>query len=286
MLLEDIFKDLNSPSGKWVRRFLKPIAWPSINRFANIATSFDWYVENAGFREAMRQILPWFVSHVEVQGADNAPEEGPLLVVSNHPGTYDSLVITANLPRNDLKIIAGGFPLLRGLPHAREHFIFIEEDIHSRMAVVRAAIRHLQVGGSLLIFPSGRVEPDPASLPGAFEAMKNWSPSLDIFLRSVPQTKVLLAIVSDVLSPKFLNSPLIRLWRGMRNPQTTAEVLQVLIQMIFPGRVDLVPRLSFGLPLDIDALSDREDGAALRDTIISQAQSLLAEHCLVQTGQI
>ena len=280
-ILDDIFKDLDSSfARRWLRRFLEPIAWPSANRFAEIASRFDQYVMRSGFRDAMSQILPNFVSGFEVCGDNRIPEDGPLLVVSNHPGTYDSLVIAAALPRNDLNIIASGFPVLRRLPSASKHLIFASEDIHERMAVVRSAIRHLRDGGSLLIFPGGRVEPDPAVLPGAEESMSVWSPSLEVFLSRVPQTRVLVTIVSGVLAPNFLNSPLIRLWRGMRDPQTVAEVIQVVTQMLFPKRIQLKPKITFGLPMTLDELHKWGGSQGIIGSIIGRAKQLLEEHDL------
>jgi hypothetical protein len=279
-LLDDMFKEFNTSRRKWVRRLLEPIAWPSVTRFARIAATFDQYVANYGFREGMQRILPFFVGGMEISGAEYVPAEGPLLVVSNHPGTYDSLVITAGLPRNDLNIVASGYPFLQNLPSASQHMIFTTNEIHSRMAAVRCSIRHLRNGGSLLIFPGGRVEPDPASLPGATEAIKNWSPSIELLLRKVPQTRVLVTIVSGVLAPFFLRSPLIKLWRGTRDPQTVAEALQVITQMLFPKMVNLIPRISFGSPLTFDDL-DAATGEyqSVINSVIDKARGLLTEHC-------
>ena len=173
----------------------------------------------------MRRIMPYFVTDLRVWGQSNVPADGPLLIISNHPGTYDSIAISAALPRNDLKIIAGGYPFLRQMPSASQHLLFVSADIQERMTSLRNAIRHLKQGSSLLIFPSGRVEPDPAVLPGASQAMSTWSPSLELILRQVPEAQVLITIASGVISPRFLESPLVRFWREKRDPQTVAEVL-------------------------------------------------------------
>lgn len=279
-LLDDMFKEFNTKRWGWIQRILEPIAWPSVTRFASIAATFDRYVANYGFREAMQKILPFFVGGMEITGAEHVPAEGPLLVVSNHPGTYDSLVITAGLPRNDLNIFALGYPFLQNLPSASQHMIFTTDEIHTRMAAIRSSIRHLRDGGSLLIFPGGRVEPDPASLPGATEAIENWSPSIALLLRKVPQTRVLVTIVSGVLAPFFLRSPLIQLWRGTRDPQTVAEALQVITQMLFPKMVNLIPRISFGSPITFDDLDAAAgDYQRVINSIIDKAKCLLTEHC-------
>ena len=129
------------------------------------------------------------------------------------------------------------------------------------------------------MFPSGRVDPDPACLPGAPEAMSSWSSSIELFLKKVPHVKVLPTIVSGVLSPKFLNNPLIRAWRGIRDPQAAAEVVQVIIQMLFPQKVRLVPRISFGVAKTREELNSLcAEGKDTLTSIIDEAKQLLSEH--------
>jgi hypothetical protein len=275
-LFDDMFKDLADSHGAWLARLLQLLAGPSVTRFAEIAATFDDHVKRLGFNEAMRQITPYFVSDIDVNGEEEIPTEGPLLVISNHPGTYDSIAISAALPRNDLKIIASGFPFLQRLPTASQHLIFVSAAVQERMATVRNAIRHLQQGKSLLIFPSGRVEPDPAVLPGASQSMTTWSPSLELILRRVPETRVLVTITSGVLSPSFIHNPLIKIWREKRDPQAVAEVIQVIIQMLFPGRVRLTPHISFDLPLTLTELVNCTEGDSIITSIICRARQKLA----------
>jgi 1-acyl-sn-glycerol-3-phosphate acyltransferase len=102
---------------------------------------------------------------MEVQGFEHIPSDGPLLVVANHPGMMDGLVITANLPRPDLKIIASAMPIFTELQAMKEHLIYTTRNTFERLAVVRQAIQHLREDGAVLIFPRGIIEPDPAILP-------------------------------------------------------------------------------------------------------------------------
>lgn len=284
-LLDDMLKDLLNSRREWIAGLLRVLAWRSTTRFAEIAAIFDDYVGRLGFNEAMRQIMPYFISDIFVHGADAVPAEGPLLVISNHPGTYDSIAISAALPRNDLKIVASGFPFLRRLPAASQHLIFVSDAMQGRIASVRSAIRHLREGKTLLIFPSGRVEPDPAVLPGASQSMSAWSPGLELILQRVPETQVLITIASGVLSPIFLNNPLIRLWREKRDPQAVAEVIQVLVQMLFPHRVQLAPRVSFDPPLTLPELADCDGSDSLLNSIICRARQKLARQRL-ETGMV
>jgi hypothetical protein len=276
-ILDDIFKDFEY-SRKWVRKVLEPLAWPSAHRFAAICARFDETVAYAGFREAMRELLETLVSDVSHDGVEHVPKEGSLLIVSNHPGSYDSLAIAASLPRDDLQIIATGFPLLRRLPNTRRHLIFTDPQTGSNYSVVRAAIRHLKDGGALLIFPSGRVEPDPAVMPGALEALRAWSPSIELLLRRVPETKTQIVIVSGVLAPVFLHTPLVRLLKGIRDPQMIAEVTQIFTQMLFTQWIQIKPSISFGVPKTVEELLQNSE--TLYHSVISEAGRLLDDHIL------
>jgi hypothetical protein len=124
-----------------------------------------------------------WVGNVTTRGAENIPEAGPLLVVSNHVGAYDILVVPAQINRPDLKIISSDIHYLKSLPHACEHLIFLTDDPHDRMTATRAGIRHLQGGSALLLFGTGRIDPDPAFSAEAEKHLEKWSPSIDLFLR-------------------------------------------------------------------------------------------------------
>jgi hypothetical protein len=146
------------------------------------------------------------------------------------------------------------------------------------MGAVRQGIRHLRAGGALLLFASGGIDPDPAIMPGAREALLRWSHSLEIFLRSVPSTQVVVVIASHVLERRFLRSP----WRYLRQArmdrQRIAEFLQVIRQMVSPGSVLLSPRLSFAACVSYEWELAAGQLAAVRQAILSRAQAQLAEH--------
>ena len=86
------------------------------------------------------------------------------------------------------------------LPNIAEHGIPVPYDIPSRLQTVRSTIHHLNNDGAVLLFPSGNVEPDPAVSPGAEQSLSGWSPSIELFLRRVPETISVVAIASGILS--------------------------------------------------------------------------------------
>jgi hypothetical protein len=266
-----------SPTG-WIRRIFGPLLGPPTNRFAQVATSFERDSDQQGIIKTIRDYLPRFVDQVTVCGTGNIPLEGPLIIASNHPGTLDGFVIISSLPREDFKLIISGVPFVQGLPALKEHLIYTTGDPHERMGVVRTAIRHLENGGLLITFPTGQLDPDPAFLPGAAERLGDWSSSLEIFLRRVPQSKVLPTIVSGVFATECLRNPLTRLRKEFWHRQRIAEYIQV-IQMIFFGKkYELTPKISFGEPVCVDELLSEGGDTTLMKPIIERARHLLAVH--------
>ena len=282
-LIDEIDIAFGLKPGDWRSRLLEPLFWLPAQRFAELGARFDAAVSGSGLQDAVRWVLPRFVQNLEVQYSSPIPESGPLLVASNHPGTYDSLAIVANLPRPDVKIVASNIPFIRYLPSISPHMIFTTQDPHERMSVIRSTIRHLMDGGAVLIFPSGYIDPDPAVLPGATEALKRWSRSLEIILKRVPQTSVLLTIVSGMLAPQCIHNPLVRLKKRLREQLKLAEFIQVIQQMVLNRQFSLTPRVTFGDPIATQDLLSQDDSPDLITKIISSAQQLLGRHTNAKT---
>ena len=276
-LIDEVQKALGfSPAG-WIHKLIEPWIERPCLKFAEIGSKFDALVASYGFTEAARQILPHFVNSVQAKGIENIPNSGPLLITSNHPGTYDSLVIASNVPRDDLKIIAGNIPFLRNLPATQNYMIHTTLDTHDRMTVLRKAIRHLKSGGSVLIFGTGGIDPEPASMPGVEAEIEKWSPSIELLLRKVPQAKAMATIVSGVLSPKFLQHPFTFFRSERRDKQRISEMMQVISQMLSPGQLSLIPRVSFATPLSTDeALST--GNPSILSALVERGKQLLGDH--------
>ncbi|MEW6567853.1 MAG: 1-acyl-sn-glycerol-3-phosphate acyltransferase [Chloroflexota bacterium] len=284
-ITDEVIKALGmSPSG-WTRAALGPLLFAPAQRFSLIAAEFDRRVAEVGLVEAARWALGQFRTRVEVSFQGPVPEQGPLLITANHPGTVDGLAIAASVGRQDLKIVASGLPFIRGLPRTARHLIYATVDPHDRMGTVRAMIRHLRQGGAVLIFPSGKVDPDPAVLPGAEEALRTWSPSTGLVLRTLPETRVLMGVVSGVLSGANLRNPIARLRKELRERQLVAEMLQVIRQMLFEGSEMLTARLTLSAPIAGEQLAKPGQGAReLTQALIQKAQGLLREHLAAVGG--
>ncbi len=259
-------------------RIIWPLFRPVTDRLARVGLTFDRNVLQFGFSRAMALTLKEFVTSVTARGTEGFPPEGPLLVVSNHPGTYDSLVIASQLRRDDLNFISGDIPFLRTLPHAYSHFFCISEEENGRTIAARKAIRHLKQGGAMLLYGFGHIEPDPAVYDDAPANFDRWSPSIDLFLKAAPETRILLAIVSHVVSPKWRNSILYHLRKEPLDRRRLVEFGQVISQLLFPHRLMSTPRISFAPPVSAEELRRESGSDRVLPAVIARAKALLREH--------
>ncbi|MDT8383265.1 MAG: GNAT family N-acyltransferase [Gammaproteobacteria bacterium] len=96
-------------------------------------------------------------------GLANIPSTGPVVVVVNHPfGGIEGLILTQLLRqvRPDVRIMANS--LLRRIPELRDTIIGVNPYGHARatranMKPLREAVRWLDNGGLLVVFPAGDV---------------------------------------------------------------------------------------------------------------------------------
>jgi len=236
-------------------------------RLARQIATYDEIVGQSGLAEGGAWALERMARRVEVEGRENVPPEGPLLLAANHPGLADSLALFATVARRDLRVVAAEKPFLKALPNTSRYLISVAETAPGRFGVVRNAARHLRGGGAVLTFPGGEIEPDPAVLPGATDALGRWSESLDLFARLVPDLTVVPAVVSGVLSPTALHNPLI----FVRHQPRDREWLAATLQMLTPVLRNVTTRVAFGRPV-------RTGGGAVRETVLDETRRLIEHH--------
>ena len=100
---------------------------------------------------------------ISAGATDNIPEEGPVVIVANHPLGAIEGVILADLVgsvRKDVKVLAN--ELLKRLPELDDLFIGVDvfnskESKRTNAKAIRDANRHLADGGLLIVFPAGEV---------------------------------------------------------------------------------------------------------------------------------
>jgi len=236
-------------------------------RLARQVAVYDRIVGESGLAAGGAWALERMSRGAEVEGLENVPREGPLLLVSNHPGLADAVALFAATPRADLRVVAAERPLLEALPNTSRYLIPVSESSPGRFGTVRAATRHMRYGGALLTFPGGEIEPDPAALPGAAGALERWSGSLELFARLVPDLTIVPAVVSGVISPTALRNPLILL----RRQQKDRRWLAATIQMLTPALQNVTTRVSFGRPVRAGNLPDE----TVREAVLEEARRLI-----------
>ena len=240
-------------------------------RLARQILTYDTIVGESGLRAGGVWALERLSRDTRIEGQENVPRGGPLLLVSNHPGLADAVALFAATPRDDLRVIAADRPFLDALPNTSRHLMTVAETPGGRSRVARAAARHLRGGGSVLTFPGGRIEPDPAVLPGAVAALDRWSASADLFGRLVRGLAIVPVVVSGVISPSALRNPLIHLRRRKHDREWLAATLQVLI----PALRNVDVRVEFGQPILT------EPGTAVGGVVIEETRRLMESRVAV-----
>jgi hypothetical protein len=275
LINNEIIQAMGLSVDSWIGRKLQPILAHAARRFCEIFAEADRIVGAQGVVEGARFVLSELVTDVLTQGADHIPREGPLVISANHPGTVDSVALAAAAGREDLKIMASAVPFLRALKNIRTHLILLPRlDLQCRMLAAREAMRHVRSGGALLLFARGRIDPDPAFMVEAEQELAGWSRSVELFLRQIPETRIVTSIVSHVIEPGYMQHPLTRLRASRQDRQKLAMMIQIIQQML--GRpLDIVPRVSFG-----EAITAPPDGCGAQQlaTIISSAKTLMEVH--------
>jgi hypothetical protein len=277
-LVEEVFNALGfSKTGFACKYFgwtLRPIA----KRLAVMLVPIDQDLGKYGSQVAARNFLPPFVNEIKSRGAESIPTTGPIIVASNHPGAYDSMAIVSQIPRPDATFIISDIPLVKFMPNASKHAYFATSDSSTRTNAVRETIRLLERGGCLVIFATGLIDPDPEvwGEEAANLEIEGWSSSLELFLKKVPETKLVVTIASGVLDPVWAKSKSIRIAKPGLERRRLAEFGQVISQLLRPGRKKYNPHISFAPPVTLDDLGHGR-GEAMPN-IKARARALLAEH--------
>jgi putative hemolysin len=224
---------------------------------------FDRQVSEEGFAAASRWLLTQFTGGVVVEGAERIPSTGPLMICSNHPGQTDAFAVCASINRQDLRIIAAERDLLNALPNTLPSLFIVPQAVDKRQRAIRQITTHLRSGGSILTFPGGQIEPDPAIRRQTFQ----WSESVGLFAHLVPDLQLLPVIVSGVLSGDALRNPLVRFYRDPKQREWVAAVLQTLV----PAYQNVTVRVQFGNIIRADRDSSRTDITA---QVVAQMEAL------------
>ncbi len=249
LITDEVMKALGFSRKHWSRKMIHIGIQRGTRHFAEICAVFDADIHALGITEALKRFLPNFVTGCYHFGTNTIPAKGPLLVTSNHPGAADALTALSLLHRDDFKIVLSGVPFTSALPSAQQHFIHVTADLSMRSMVIREIIAHLKNGGSIFIFPTGHVTPDPSNTANPDVIFEDWSQSVALILQRCPEAKIQMTVISGVIQPRFLNSPISKLRKIQWRQQILAEFMQIIWQMMRPETPPITPRVTFMSPI-------------------------------------
>lgn len=271
--LDDLVEAFGWREAPLAARFLRFFFRSPARKFARWMLAFDAQTGRETLAAAAQTLLKRTVAGLDVRGQEHLPADGPTLFLSNHPGMTDTLCLFTAIARPDLHIIALERPFLQALPNVTRHLFYVSNDPAMRVRAVRQGTAHLREGGALLTFPAGKIEPDPAVYPGALQALDGWTDSAGVFLRFVPQTRIVPVLVSGVLWEKAVRHPLTQLKPPGPEREKFAAALQLLAQVIFEVR-PVRPTVRFGRPITAREVGSNAP-SVLHAAVLSEMRELL-----------
>lgn len=247
--------DMMNLDGKRLRRkFMRQVLGRGMPRFAKTLAELDERCGRDGFQSAVRWLLPQLRMTVTGHNAESVPLDGPVLITSNHPGGPDFFTIFSQVPRNDARMVAA-VELIDLMPNIVPHIIYTNKTKgkkKERGATTRKMIAELQQGNCVLIYPRGKMEPDPMWSRGGVECLEKWSTSITHFAAAVPNLTIVPTVVSGSLERKALEMRWLRLYNSERVRQRTAVYIQLAMSMARPERWNPHSHVHFGTPIKVN----------------------------------
>lgn len=278
-LVDEVVGAVGLPKNRFYHRLIWKLINPVTERFAHVGLNFERTLKEDGFPAASKWVLSLFCKPAKTHYHQEIPQDGPLLVVANHPGAYDGVVYASQLGRKDVSLIATEIPYLRLLPLTSSHLIYAARDNSTNRAIaMRQIIRHLRSGGAMIYFASGHRDPDTAVYPGSVKNIDAWLPVFDFFYKYVPGLRILPTIGSGILSEHWAYHPVTRVRRKQLDRQRLAEFCQVISQLVHPGKLLVTPAVSFGRAVTQQDLDRQGVNGDYQDAIVAQGKDLLQDH--------
>lgn len=244
-------------------RLARVLAQSGVMRMARLLAQADAEAGRRGLHAAGEVMLERLATSCTAQGAESIPAEGPVLITANHPGGLELLALLAQIRRPDVHVLSNPQPFLQAMPHVSPAMLYLSADSAGYFAGIRQVVSHLQAGQAVIVFPAGQMEPDPGVTPGAVEFLERWSASTGVYLHKVPETRLVPAALTGIVSPRAVQSLFARGRMPPKARQRTAAFLQLLVQLMARDRWPIHIRLVFGAPVGARELSAELDPKVL-----------------------
>lgn len=231
--------------------------------------------EDEHLQEVSRTLLDGYSRDIRIHGTEHVPLSDPVLFVGNHAGIGDSLMVYMSSPRTDIYTLLYNNGMLKRFEEFHRYSIIVDKD--NPMLSLRSTIRHLKAGQSVLLFPRGHVEDDPALyLESALATLAEWSNSIEFLARKVPNLQVVPFAVGGLISRKAMANPIVQRYKT-RNYQ---HFLAGTFQMVTPFYHDPIASIFYGEPLigeSVDMEIIREKMAQLLIKVNEEQQQLFGD---------
>jgi hypothetical protein len=257
------------------RRAVESAFWFPSLLLAKQLAHFDARIGEIGLQNAARELLNQYIERLDVVGSENIPARGGVIFAANHPGMTDTLACFSSIPRDDLFTVTLDRPFVRALPNLAQRVFYVSETSGQRLAIVRQITRYVQNGGAVLICPAGQIEPDPAVMPGAADALKDWSASLGMFVQLAPKSVIIPTVVSGVVYAPALYNPFTQRRKTPRDRERAAATIQAFLQSSGLIKHRMTPRIEFGAPLAANELRALGDHTTITRALTECVKRLL-----------
>ena len=265
------------------RRLVEHVLRLPARILARQVARLDQRVGEIGLQAASQELLLTYVRRLDVIGAGNVPATGGALLATNHPGMSDSIASFASISRRDVFIVSNDRPFLRALTNICNHILFTSDQPGERAQVVRQVARRLREGHVVILNPAGQIEPDPAVMPGAIEALREWSNSLGLFVRLAPEAVVVPMVVSGAIYGPTQSNPLTRVRRSQRDRERVAATIQAFLSSIGYLKSRQIVRVQFDAPLPAADLLRLGKAEAITETIRIAVKTIMLEHAAARS---
>lgn len=170
--------------------------------------------ENEGYQDIdfCESIINYFNIQINIQGIDNIPKDGPVILAMNHPlGGMDaiSLIVALRHHRKDLKFIVND--LLMNLKNLRGLFIGVNKHGKNDLSVREQIKNAFSSENAICIFPAGLVS---RKIEGKVQDLE-WKKTFVVYARELNRTIVPIHIEGE-LSPFFYRVSKFRKWLGIK----------------------------------------------------------------------
>ncbi len=241
----DMFVEAFRVENRWINWGLKKLLKSAASDAAELGSHYEsLIVEHQSTKEASIWLANTLANSWQATGTERVPTSGPLLLVANHPGMGDAVSVFATNPRRDIHTFVKVRAMLSALPNFVKTCVVLDEE--RPRGALRQTIQLLKQEKTVLLFPRGEMESDPNIYPDEARAsLADWSASVNMLMRKVPNATLLPVAIRGVVSQKAINHPLTRLYRNPANRDYMAATLQ----LIAPGRFDFDVHVQYGHPL-------------------------------------